>query len=336
MNSNRSLDVREALNRIEALLDLPREPNWSYRNTITTSKQLIRDEIANARAALAAQPVAEPSIPREWKLAVMLAYGHLWHVNNEPAAPVQMYPSEKAAYKARIQLRDLLTNEERGEAINQVGFLIGRYEAPPQNSEGHPQCIAPRCAWANGSCEGKTGPCYIRLSAPTPPEREAPAASEDAIRYSRDAEYEAASEPVLLQDEAGREAKRLSKALADTPGARRIVDENVAAPSAGLSDEAVFEAMAKCDPSWNAYGKSRHAAVVLALQCVKDIESRCRAPTIPKGMVLVPKFATPRILAIFRDCADGDAKYTMQEAWTAMLAAAKLYTPAGEKEGDRE
>lgn len=47
----------------------------------------------------------------------------------------------------------------------------------------------------------------------TPPEREAPAASEDAIRYSRDAEYEEASEPVLLQDEAGREAKRARRAL---------------------------------------------------------------------------------------------------------------------------
>lgn len=64
----------------------------------------------------------------EAKAAVKLAYGHLWHVNNEPAAPIAIYDTEKAAYEARRQLRGLLTDKERGEAINHVGGLIGRYE----------------------------------------------------------------------------------------------------------------------------------------------------------------------------------------------------------------
>ena len=45
------------------------------------------------------------------------AYAYLWLVNNEPGTPHQ-YPPEKAAYKARTYLRDLLTKEQRGEAIN--------------------------------------------------------------------------------------------------------------------------------------------------------------------------------------------------------------------------
>lgn len=59
--------------------------------------------------------------------AIALAYGHLWHVNNEPAAPVRMRSAEECAYEARKVLRDLLTHEERGEAISEAGKLIGRY-----------------------------------------------------------------------------------------------------------------------------------------------------------------------------------------------------------------
>ena len=77
-------------------------------------------------AASAAIPGAD-AMTREVRMAVMLAYGHLWHVNNEPMAPTPLYLPERAAYAARSQLRDLLTKQERGEAINQVGVLIGRY-----------------------------------------------------------------------------------------------------------------------------------------------------------------------------------------------------------------
>lgn len=90
----------------------------------------LRDELAkpDARPAPAEpQPAAQQSKPLlEWQKAVMEAYGHLWHVNNEPAAPIPMRSPEKAAYEARKCLRELLTKEERGEAINAVGQLIGR------------------------------------------------------------------------------------------------------------------------------------------------------------------------------------------------------------------
>lgn len=74
-----------------------------------------------------AEAVAPANMGRETRMAIMLAYGHLWHINNEPAAPTLFYDSEKAAYAARRQLRDLLTTQERGEAINQVGALLGKY-----------------------------------------------------------------------------------------------------------------------------------------------------------------------------------------------------------------
>lgn len=44
------------------------------------------------------------------------AYGYLWHVNNSGVG-VQFSP-EKAAHMARRVLRDTLTHEQRGNAIN--------------------------------------------------------------------------------------------------------------------------------------------------------------------------------------------------------------------------
>mgnify|MGYP000996541320 CR=1 FL=1 len=51
------------------------------------------------------------------KGAIAKAYGYLWCVNCEPATHRQ-YPPERAAYAARKELRDLLTKEQRGSAIN--------------------------------------------------------------------------------------------------------------------------------------------------------------------------------------------------------------------------
>jgi hypothetical protein len=67
------------------------------------------------------EPVSDAE---KWKQAVMLAYGHLWHVNNEPMAPIPLRSPEKAAYAARRVLLDLLTHEERGLAINEVRALL--------------------------------------------------------------------------------------------------------------------------------------------------------------------------------------------------------------------
>jgi hypothetical protein len=53
------------------------------------------------------------------RAAVATAYGFLWCVNNEPGTPKQ-YPPERAAYEARKVLRELLTKEQRGQAINEA------------------------------------------------------------------------------------------------------------------------------------------------------------------------------------------------------------------------
>lgn len=79
------------------------------------------------RAALGATspPIENPSTREAgWKQAVMLAYGHLWHVNNEPMAPIPLRSPEKSAYEARKLLREMLTKPERGEAINQVAAIL--------------------------------------------------------------------------------------------------------------------------------------------------------------------------------------------------------------------
>lgn len=61
--------------------------------------------------------------------ALALAYGYLWHVNTEPMAPIPTYSPERAAREARGVLRDLLTHEQRGNAINQVQAILGHNAA---------------------------------------------------------------------------------------------------------------------------------------------------------------------------------------------------------------
>jgi hypothetical protein len=53
------------------------------------------------------------------------AYGHLWHVNNEPLAPVPLYSPAKAAYEARKILRDSITHEQRGQGIANTQHVWG-------------------------------------------------------------------------------------------------------------------------------------------------------------------------------------------------------------------
>lgn len=81
--------------------------------------------IAFARALLSRYgqaPAADGDALRE---AVKIAYGYLWHVNTEPGTPNQ-YAPERAAYKARIVLREQLTKDERGEGINVVRAAMQR------------------------------------------------------------------------------------------------------------------------------------------------------------------------------------------------------------------
>jgi len=59
--------------------------------------------------------------------AIAIAYGYLWHVNNEPGTPHQHHP-ERMAYEARKVLRHLMTNEQRGEGINAVRVVLHQQE----------------------------------------------------------------------------------------------------------------------------------------------------------------------------------------------------------------
>lgn len=56
--------------------------------------------------------------------AVKLAYGHLWHVNLQPMAPVAVPSCETAAIAARGVLRNALTSNERRDGIDQVRKLL--------------------------------------------------------------------------------------------------------------------------------------------------------------------------------------------------------------------
>ncbi len=67
---------------------------------------------------------------RKLRDALKLAYGHLWHVNTEPMAPVPMRSYEDAAFAARRILMGALTNDERGDAINQVRKLLNDQKPP--------------------------------------------------------------------------------------------------------------------------------------------------------------------------------------------------------------
>lgn len=80
------------------------------------------DRVAERLEGYAAAGAAP--VPEDWRSAVAMAYGHLWHVNNEPMAPIPLRSEESASYAARKLLRDLLTTEERGEAINSVRAML--------------------------------------------------------------------------------------------------------------------------------------------------------------------------------------------------------------------
>lgn len=66
----------------------------------------------------------EEIVAQESANRIATAYGYLWHVNAGQDAPAECnvlsISPEAAAYKARQVLRDLLTNEQRGEGINAV------------------------------------------------------------------------------------------------------------------------------------------------------------------------------------------------------------------------
>lgn len=58
-----------------------------------------------------------------------IAYGYLWHINCEPAAPIKTYSPLAASNAARRALRELMDSEERGKAINKVSELLSKQES---------------------------------------------------------------------------------------------------------------------------------------------------------------------------------------------------------------
>ena len=127
--------------------------------TLRETLQLLHDDVADygrinnlggydnhcmklARAALqtpaqAAQP-SQPTDARERVLieAAKLAYGHLWHINEERAAPIPFRTAERAATDARLALLGVLSIEDRREGIHHAGQLIGRFPAAIAASKG--------------------------------------------------------------------------------------------------------------------------------------------------------------------------------------------------------
>ena len=103
-------DLRDQRNDLEIELEAIQRVAEQYQDEAGT----LAHELAQARAEC-----------EKVRNAVAIAYGHLWHVNNEPMAPIPMYSPEKAAYAARKELRDLLTSEQRGDAINATQHVWG-------------------------------------------------------------------------------------------------------------------------------------------------------------------------------------------------------------------
>lgn len=86
-----------------------------YDGSPETDRHMLR--LMRAVYERAQRNMPTPTEVATLKAGIATAYGYLWLVNNEPGAPHQ-YAPEKAAYAARKALRELLTSEERGQAIN--------------------------------------------------------------------------------------------------------------------------------------------------------------------------------------------------------------------------
>lgn len=105
-----------------------------WNNAVTACKHVLREALNGG--AVAGQATD--------KLA--LAYGYLWHVNNEPGTPSPLYSPGKAACAARQLLRELLTNEQRGKGIHESGVALGFRDALAEPADGYlPTQRSPLC-----------------------------------------------------------------------------------------------------------------------------------------------------------------------------------------------
>lgn len=110
----------------DTLPPLPPLPEaMDIRYELSHSARAMHDyATAYARTAVSAALQAQAGEAEGLRAKVATAYGWLWHVNNEPAAPVPLFSSEQAAYEARKILRDTMTHDQRGKAINSVAAIL--------------------------------------------------------------------------------------------------------------------------------------------------------------------------------------------------------------------
>jgi len=94
----------------------PNQKTMNAEGFFAEEKRLNLRILGTPEEARAALDSKDAEIAR-LKSTIAKAYGYLWCVNCEPGTPRQ-YPPERAAYAARKELRDLLTKEQRGAAIN--------------------------------------------------------------------------------------------------------------------------------------------------------------------------------------------------------------------------
>lgn len=80
---------------------------------------------AAAGGAPAPAPAPAASDDTAWREVVATAYGHLWCINTEPAAPITIYPPEQAAAVARLMLLQLLTVQEQCDGIKRAREALG-------------------------------------------------------------------------------------------------------------------------------------------------------------------------------------------------------------------
>lgn len=111
--------VLDALSDRAGILDLDVEAEMEEE-----IRQEVADTIKAGVQAWMGQQSQDAKRYEELMQAVKLAYGHLWHTNDEPMAPIPLRSPEKASYEARKVLRGMLTTEERGHAISQVADIL--------------------------------------------------------------------------------------------------------------------------------------------------------------------------------------------------------------------
>ena len=113
------MSAHDELLKIHAILQAPGDcPESTDDDTLTV--RMLKDVIHAWHSERRMRPPQNAAQTE----AIALAYGYLWHVNEEPFAPIPTYTPQRAAYDARRILRDTMTHEQRGEAINKVRAML--------------------------------------------------------------------------------------------------------------------------------------------------------------------------------------------------------------------